>query len=241
MARLAEKAQRYEDMVQYVTRLVQMGAELSPDERCLLSAAFQNTVGARRQAWRAVHILEEKQGNKGPAILELIKGYKSKVEAEMTKRCTDLLSMLDADLVRTASTTEDKVFYLKMKGDYCRYLAEFAVGEGHSRRSSEAHAAYTKASELATAQLRATNPIRLGLALNFSVFFYEVFGSPEKACAIAKSAFDDAMSAMGGMDEDEYKDSAAIMQLLRDNLQLWTSSMAPEYGGGGDGTALEDM
>lgn len=243
MARLAEQAERYEDMVEYMKRVASMGAELSLDERNLLSVAYKNSVGARRQAWRAVNTLEQREAStgKGPAIIDLIKSYRSKVEQELNGRCLDILEILSKDLIPKASNSEAKVFYLKMKGDYHRYLAEFAGGEQHSKCAQEAHDSYQSASEIAVAELPPTHPIRLGLALNFSVFYYEVFSSPEKACMLAKAAFDDAMSVMDNLDEDQYKDSAQIMQLLRDNLTLWTSDMqdgkAPEQ----DGTAVEDM
>ena len=66
-------------------------------------------------------------------------------------------------------------------------------------------------------------PIRLGLALNYSVFLYEVQTKSEEACALAKQAFDDAIAELDTLDEESYKDSTLIMQLLRDNLTLWTS------------------
>jgi hypothetical protein len=67
-----------------------------------------------------------------------------------------------------------------------------------------------------------------GLALNFSVFYYEVLNSPEQACSLAKSAFDEAISELDTLSEESYKDSTLIMQLLRDNLTLWTSDQEGE-------------
>ena len=74
--------------------------------------------------------------------------------------------------------------------------------------------------------LKTTHPIRLGLALNYSVFYYEILNSPDHACKLAKAAFDNAIADLDGLEEDEYRDSATIMQLLRDNLTLWTSDLA---------------
>mmetsp|Transcript_95044 Transcript_95044/g.295867 ORF Transcript_95044/g.295867 Transcript_95044/m.295867 type:complete len:256 (-) Transcript_95044:41-808(-) len=245
MARLAEQAERYEDMVEYIKRVAAMGAELSADERNLISVSYKNSVGARRQAWRAVNTLEQREASKGPAILELIRTYRTKVEKELNTKCRDILEVIDRDLIPKASNSEAKVFYYKMKGDYNRYLAEFATVESHSRLAQEAHDSYKQASEIAIAELPPTHPIRLGLALNFSVFYYEVYSSPETACMLAKSAFDDAMSVMDNLDEDQFKDSAQIMQLLRDNLSLWTCDMQQDAGDGKgpeqDGTNIEEL
>merc|ERR1712050_547572 len=132
------------------------------------------------------------------------------------------------ELIPNASQCEPKVFYLKLKGDYHRYMAEFSSGQTHSKCAQDAHDAYRNGSDVALAELPPTNPIRLGLALNFSVFYYEVFSSPEKACLLAKAAFDDAIACMDKLSADDYADSSTILQLLRDNLTLWTADMRQE-------------
>lgn len=108
------------------------------------------------------------------------------------------------------------------QGDYYRYIAEYASGEDRKKSAEQAHQAYKKATEVASA-LEPTHPIRLGLALNYSVFYYEIFNSPSEACALATSAFETAISELDSLSEESYKDSTLIMQLLRDNLTLWTS------------------
>ena len=91
--------------------------------------------------------------------------------------------------------------------------------------------------DIALVDLAPTHPIRLGLALNFSVFYYEILNSPERACHLAKQAFDEAIAELDTLGEESYKDSTLIMQLLRDNLTLWTSDMADGGDGGGGGGA----
>ena len=117
---------------------------------------------------------------------------------------------------------------LSRKGDYHRYLAEFATGGSRKEAAENSLVAYKAASDIATVELPPTHPIRLGLALNFSVFYYEILNSPERACRLAKAAFDDAIAELDTLSEESYKDSTLIMQLLRDNLTLWTSDMQGE-------------
>jgi len=56
-----------------------------------------------------------------------------------------------------------------------------------------------------------------------SVFYYEILGLQDEACELAKKAFDSAIAELDQLQEDSYKDATLIMQLLRDNLTLWTS------------------
>merc|ERR1712032_567438 len=118
---------------------------------------------------------------------------------------------------------ESKVFYQKMKADYYRYIAEFREGDDKTKAAENARKAYEDAQNVAEKDLAVTHPIRLGLALNFSVFQYEVLLKPDEACKMARSAFEDAIAELDSVDESSYKDSTLIMQLLRDNLTLWTS------------------
>merc|ERR1712094_135644 len=113
----------------------------------------------------------------------------------------------------------------KMKGDYFRYIAEFTADDKKTAAANKAKGAYDDAMGAAS-ELLVTHPIRLGLALNFSVFHYEVLNNPEEACKMARSAFEDAIAELDNVSEESYKDSTLIMQLLRDNLTLWTSRTA---------------
>ncbi|KAJ1569232.1 hypothetical protein HK096_003806 [Nowakowskiella sp. JEL0078] len=227
MAKLAEQAERYDEMVSYMkSKINLLGVELTVEERNLLSVAYKNVIGARRASWRIVSSIEQKEESKGnEGQVKKIKEYRSKIENELADVCTDILSVLDDHLIPAAEAGESKVFYYKMKGDYHRYLAEFAVGDKRKDASGHAHAAYKSATDIAQTELAPTHPIRLGLALNFSVFYYEIHNSPDSACHLAKQAFDDAIAELDTLSEESYKDSTLIMQLLRDNLTLWTSDL----------------
>lgn len=231
MSKIAEQTERFEDMLEYMKKVAMLAQELSIEERNLLSVAYKNTVGSRRTAWRALSSIEQKEEAKGSKNLNLLRDYKKKIETELSNFCNDILGLLDAHLIKKATAPESKVFYLKMKADYYRYIAEYATGELHNKVSASASQAYQDASNIANSEMKTTNPIRLGLALNYSVFFYEVLNDPSKACNLAKQAFDDAIADIEHIEEDQYKDATTIMQLIRDNLTLWTSEMQDDAEG----------
>ncbi|CAN6833370.1 unnamed protein product [Brassica oleracea] len=217
MAKLAEQAERYEEM-------------LIVEERNLLSIAYKNVIGSLRTAdpttLRIVSSIEQKEeSRKNEEHAALVKDYRSKVEAELSSVCSGILKLLDEHLIPAAAGSESKVFYMKMKGDYHRYMAEFKSGEERKGAAEDTMVAYKAAQDIAAADMAPTHPIRLGLALNFSVFYYEILSSSDKACNVAKQAFEEAIAELDTLGEESYKDSTLIMQLLRDNLTLWTSDM----------------
>ncbi|KAI9704304.1 MAG: hypothetical protein M1836_007165 [Candelina mexicana] len=240
-------------MVTFMKEVAKLGGELTVDERNLLSVAYKNVVGTRRASWRIISSIEQKEESKGTdKHVGTIRDYRQKIETELERVCQDVLDVLDDSLIPKAESGESKVFYHKMyvnldskgtghvwisdlskpqliqsayrKGDYHRYLAEFASGEKRKVAATAAHEAYKNATDVAQTELTPTHPIRLGLALNFSVFYYEILNSPDRACHLAKQAFDDAIAELDSLSEESYRDSTLIMQLLRDNLTLWTSS-----------------
>jgi 14-3-3 protein epsilon len=163
------------------------------------------------------------------------------LQQELETICGEILAIIKDSLIQNSTSEEGKVFYFKMKGDYHRYLAEFQ-GEDKKKESSQAALdAYTSAQTTASENLPPTHPIRLGLALNFSVFYYEIFNSPDRACHLAKQAFDDAIAELDTLSEESYKDSTLIMQLLRDNLTLWTSDQGDNTADPEGDTTVEDM
>jgi len=222
-AKLAEQAERYDDMSEAMKEVTGMNdSKLSTEERNLLSVAYKNVVGARRSSWRVISSIEQKSENNEKKC-SMAREYREKVEGELKKICNEVLTLLQDTLVKSADSAESKVFYLKMKGDYHRYLAEVASEAEKTDVIEASKQAYLDAFEEAKKTMPPTHPIRLGLALNFSVFYYEILNSPDQACHLAKQAFDEAISELDQLNEDSYKDSTLIMQLLRDNLTLWTS------------------
>ncbi|KAK1680094.1 hypothetical protein QYE76_040942 [Lolium multiflorum] len=211
MAKLAEQAERYEEMVEFMEKVAKTvdSEELTVEERNLLSVAYKNIIGARRASWRIISSIEQKEESRGnEERVTLIKDYRGKIETELTKICDGILKLLETLLVPSSTAPESKVFYLKMKGDYYRYLAEFKSGAERKDAAENTMVAYKAAQDIALAEL--------------------ILNSPDRACNLAKQAFDEAISELDTLSEESYKDITLIMQLLRDNLTLWTSDITED-------------
>jgi len=232
LSQAAEASERYEDMVQImdaiVSKQLENKTELTSDQRNLLSVAYKNTVGAKRSSWRMLS--EESQFEDK----DLLCKYRKKVEVELEDTCKKVLGVLEqlaeqnkerfeseSDEEQKAIHGESQVFYLKMIGDYYRYLTEAFPVDNYKEKCNSF---YEDAMKIAVDGLEATHPTRLGLALNFSVCHYEILDQADKARELAKKAFDEAIEKLDSLNDERYRDSTLIMQLLRDNLTIWNQS-----------------
>lgn len=222
-AKLAEQAERYDDMVSHMKSVAEMKISLSSEERNLLSVAYKNVVGTRRSSWRVISSIDQKEDDEKKK--KIAQDYLQVIAGEIKTTCTEVVNLIDNCLLKEGDEDfQSKTFYLKMKGDYYRYVAEVTAEDERKDYADKAADAYLKAYEICQEHMDPPHPIRLGLALNYSVFYYEIQGEHQKACEIAKSAFDDAIKEMDNLSHSVFKDSSLIMQLLRDNLTLWTAA-----------------
>lgn len=227
-ARYCDVAERYQDMAVEMKKVLRIyhekKQEITVSVRNLFSLAYKNLVSSRRSSWRVLFSEKQKLEEKQSDELHMVDELLQHVESELLSCCNDVLNVIDEYALSNIASkpVPHRVFFLKMKGDYYRYKAEVLSNEEEKEASNLALKSYLEAKDHAK-ELNATDPIRLGLYLNFSVFNYEILNNPEVACEIARTAFSAAIAELDTLSEDYYKDSTLIMQLLRDNLTLWSS------------------
>ena len=218
LARVAEQAERFEDMVKFLSEVLDVkGGTVNADERNLLSVAFKNLISGKRAACRTISAIE--QNPKYSQFAEALTTYKTTIESQLTADCEMIIKLInDKALGGSSIDNEAKAFFVKMVGDYYRYIAENAKGDKLTEVQEKANQAYTEASEI---DLQPCNPIKLGLALNFSVFKYEVLKDHQKACQLADDALQQALEKIDELEEDDFRDAKSIIELLKENLTLW--------------------
>ena len=189
LARVAEQAERFEDMVDQLEKvMMEKGADVSSDERNLLSVAFKNLISSKRAACRTIAAIE--QNPKYSKFSDALSNYKQSIETKLQDDCQRIVDMINKHVLQKSCEGEPKAFFVKMVGDYYRYIAENAKGANLEKVKQGALDAYNQANEIT---LPPCNPIKLGLALNFSVFHYEVMKNHKAACDLADKALQDAL------------------------------------------------
>ena len=217
LARVAEQAERFEDMVTFLKEVLsEKHGSVNPDERNLLSVAFKNLISSKRAACRTISAIE--QNPKYSKFNEALLTYKTGIETKLQADCQKIIDMINEHVLAHPCEEEAKAFFVKMIGDYYRYIAENAKDAVLEDVKNKANKAYTEANAI---DLPACNPIKLGLALNFSVFNYEVLKDHATACSLADTALSQALDKIDELEEDDFRDSKSIIELLKENLTLW--------------------
>ena len=227
LTRVAEQAERFEEMVDFLAKVLDTkGPEVSSDERNLLSVAFKNLISSKRAACRTIAAIE--QNPKYTKYADALAKYKASIEKKLTDDCQFIIDMINSKVLsKSCENGESKAFFVKMVGDYYRYIAENAKGTLMEEVKQNALKAYDSAN---TIPLPPCNPIKLGLALNFSVFHYEVMKNHKQACELADKALQEALDKIDELEEDDFRDAKSIIELLKENLTLWKE----EEDGGND-------
>jgi len=219
LAKMCEKMEQFGDMCEVMHELVSLAVssknELTEDERALVATAFKNQAGRLRSACRVPWTEDQ--------FADVMDEYTKHLHQELTKFCDRSLDLFASMSKSPSLSTEGSVFAIKLQADFHRYMAETSPGGRDSRHSKTALSFYQEAMELAESKLEATHPLRLGVSLNCAVCYHEIFKNTKQACQLAKTAFNKSIALLDSVDDDQYQDSTLLMQLLRDNLTLWTT------------------
>jgi 14-3-3 protein epsilon len=222
LARVADQAERYTDVLKFLDEVIAENSNLSSDARNLLSVAYKALTGSRRNALRTVGAFLEDESIKAvPERVAKLTELRDRLLTELDNYCKDLIALVDSKLLPAAVDATTKVFYEKLKADYYRYSVEFKANTERAEGAEKAKASYESAVAIATAELGKADPAYLGLALNYSVFLYEIIGKKEEAIDLADKSFKAAVDLLDSLEEAQYSEATLILQLLKDNVALW--------------------
>jgi hypothetical protein len=190
---------------------------LTPEDEATVSVVTKARIDQLRRARRILLAVEEREENKGRmARVTALHRLKERVETDLSALLTQYIGSIDSAFLVRPTSEASRVLFLKMKADYSRYLAE--IGR---MPSQQVQAAYVTAYDIARSTLGAAHPLRTGIALNYSVFHFEIAGSKDAAFQIAKIAHDEGIAAVKTLAADEKEDAMEVLNLIATNLRNW--------------------
>ena len=225
LSRLYEKAEKYQLMFKCINKFIELDPKLSKEERNILGSGYKNIVSDKRSSLRILYNIEKRNIYQASYIKEV----KENIEKELSQILSEIQKILDKYLIPNSQDAENKVFYLKLKADFLRYKCEISYGKELDDIISQTEKIYKEANDIANKELNINNSTRLGLALNYSVFFYEIKKMKEEAINIAKNAFDEAMKILDDLEISKAKDTLLIIQMLKENLISWCNEINNEF------------
>ena len=228
LSKLYEKAERYPDMIKSIQKMIAISPVLSKEECDILSTGYKNMITDKRNSWRILNSLERREKKKKSHIVNHIKEIKTHIENEIREICIELQNLIDKYLLPNVNDHENEVCFHKLKADYYRYICEFAEGKEKEENLKNAEEFYKKAFNNSVKNLPVNNCTRVGLALNYAIFLYEIKGDKKTAFDMAKKSFDESMKFADDLEKPKCRDTLFIIQLLKENLIFWSSEMNEE-------------
>ena len=227
LMKLFQRTERYPEMVKAINKYIEQNPKLSKDEQKLLVDGYKNIISDKRNSLRLLQNLIKKEEDGAQLInhKKQINIIKEKIQNELLSIFKEIHAILDKYLIPNSQDPETKVLYMKIKADYYRYHCEFAEGDEFEEAKNNALKIYKEAYDIALKDINIYNSIRLGLALNYSVFKYEIMDSKNEAYDIAQKAYDDAMKVVDDVEKYRTSDNLLLIQLLKENLNMWNNEM----------------
>lgn len=201
-----------------VEKLAQLrDIKLTPEDEATVSVVTKGRIDQLRRARRIIEVVEEREENKGKVNRVIaLRGFKSKIEEELANLLNQFISSIDNAFLVNPTSEPARILFLKMKADYCRYLAEIK-----RMKVQDVQQAYVTAYDAAMSSLGPAHPLRTGIALNYSVFHYEILDNKDAAIQIAKIAYENGIQAAKSLPDEERDDALEVINLISTNLKNW--------------------
>ena len=225
MALLAQQCSRFEEMFKFLEdSVIIRNKDLSFKERELLAYGYVTYIKSKRKSLHMIMAYETKEKkNENSIFLSYIQEYRRTLESDLTLSCQKIIYIIDSLLIKKADNNESKIFYKKLKGDLNRYIAEYAKDELREKVMKDGLTAYQEAMNLSK-DMPIMNETLLGLALNMSLFYYEVINERKNAIKIADECIHKVEKELANFDQDNENNKVimALIGLIKENWENWT-------------------
>ena len=160
---------------------------------------------------------------------EFLDEYRKMACKRIDEKCSNVVRIIQENIIDSVTEKgddEQQAFFYKMKADYLRYICMYPKSEERLLEcKEEALKAYQKANKF---KLHPGSPTRLGLVLNFAIFKAEIMGDYGLAIKMAEKGQADSIDKTEEMNDEDYRESKDLLDLYRENIQVWTAVIHAE-------------
>ena len=215
------KVSHYKEALQYLSLYLSEDKPIKDSDFETITFVCKTSVDPIRDSLRTLMISYDNEVDMvHTSIAEMLQQFKEKTHNQLEEVCHIIIDLITEKLLPKATTPKDKVFCQKMRGDYFRYLAEFANQKDLQDAISEAHKAYLDACSISQCLLH-SEPLTLSLILNYAIFTFEHLKNTADAAEMLQKARREAEIDMGQLDQIAHNKSLGILQAMRTNLIVW--------------------
>jgi 14-3-3 protein epsilon len=224
---IACKANRFQEGLRLMTESLKVNPRIGRLERQILAECFHRAVTGPRNSLLLLNPEIDAVQKQGLVqMVERLRIAQKSFQEAIVTFSNQFLEIINVLLLPVATDAISLIFYAKLKGDYYRYLVEVKPDDqGNVGRTK---ACYETAMRSVTDAVKVSDPIYLGLVLNYCVFQYKILGLKEEAIERAETAFGEGSRGMDELDPAEYTEAAIVLQLFKDNLSIWREGMGDE-------------
>ena len=218
---VAFDAGRYTEAINLMAESIRNQPRITKEQRAKVSLCYHKAIAKPREAIRVLNAqIEKYEAKEGCArIVDQFKAVRKEFQTQLRTFCGSIMELIDMTLLPVCEDAQATVFFSKLKADYNRYLCE--LNPKDESGIARAKAAYEAAMTAVSDELRTSDPVFLGLILNFTVFQYEMLDMKDEAIERADASYNEAIRYLEELDEKEYAESTMILGLMRDNLAIW--------------------
>jgi 14-3-3 protein epsilon len=227
LIQILDQANRYQDMVDLIKRVIDADPVLTAEQRDLLSVSYKHVITSDRNGLRYLStLLERDEARETEFRFEELRSLQSKLRRDLENQCLGLIDLVDNKLLPAAKDPEAQLYYEKLKADHWRYISEGRESSEKEESAAKAKEAYERALQIARESIPLFKAAHLGLILNYSVYLYEIGGQKEEALELARKTYDEGKITVANNADDAVEEANGVLELLRDNIAIWTKSEA---------------
>lgn len=224
LATVLEKTDQKKEAIEALKKMIEINPAISMNKLYMLSISYKNAITDNRNGIRILDTIVNDPNMKNSERLEKIKRIRTELITELNSTCNELINLIEQTLLPNNTSTQHQLFLKKLEADYYRYICENNDNNEQNILVQKAKDCYNEAMKISKESLQQSDPQAIELALNYSVFLYDVLGKKEEAIQFAQNTYNENCAIVRQSSDNSAQEASRFLQNLSENIQLWKTN-----------------